>query len=146
MNYGRLVAAAAAGTIVDAVYGVLVYGMLLSPQFAYYPAVYRPADAPPIYLASMFAGIFVAAIFAAIIYAKGYEGKTSAISEGARFGLLIGLFAATLLSSVNYGTLNVGRRLMAYAWVAGVIEWTLVGAAIGLVYRPSSAGRAAARV
>ena len=139
MNYGRLIGAAARGTIVDAVYGVLVYGMLLSPQFARYPAVYRPANAPPVYLATMFVGIFVAIVVAAAIYGKGYEGKGSGAAEGARFGVLIGLFAATYLNSVDYGTLNIGRRVVAEAWVAGVIEWTLVGASVGAVYRPLAA-------
>ena len=33
MNYGRLVGAAVAATIADAVYGFLVYGMLLASEF-----------------------------------------------------------------------------------------------------------------
>jgi hypothetical protein len=140
MNYGRLVAAAAAGTLVDAVYGFLVYGILLTPVFARYPAVYRPATAPPVYMAIMFAGIFVAMLFATAIYAKGYEGRGSGVAEGARFGLLIGLFAATYLGAVNYGTLNIGRRLAAFAGIAGIVEWIAVGITVGAVYKPSGVG------
>ena len=145
MNYGRLVAAALAGTVVDAFYGILVYGMLLSGEFARFPAVYRPSTAPPVYLATMFVGVFVAMLFATAIYAKGYEGKGPGAAEGARFGIMAGLFVATFLCSVNYGTLNIGRRLTGLAWIAGVIEWTLVGAAIGAVYRPIASGAASRR-
>ena len=45
MNYGRLVLAAVVATIVDACYGFVVYGMLLTGEFARTPGVYRPMDA-----------------------------------------------------------------------------------------------------
>jgi len=134
MNYGRLVAAALAGTVVDAVYGFLVYGMLLTPEFGRYPNVYRPGDAPPVYLMTMFAGIFVAMLAAVVIYSKGIESN-GGVAEGVRFGALLGVFVGVLLSSISYGTLNIGRKLTAMMAVAGVVEWILVGTAIGAVYR-----------
>src|SRR5207253_1724257 len=91
MNYGRLVAAALAGTVVDAVYGFLVYGMLLAGQFGRYPNVYRPPDASPVFLMCMFCGIFVAMLAAVAIYSKGIESKGGA-AEGMRFGALLGVF------------------------------------------------------
>jgi hypothetical protein len=54
MNYGRLVAAAVAGTIVDAVYGFLAYGTALRGEFSRYPNVYRAPDTGPAYLPVMF--------------------------------------------------------------------------------------------
>lgn len=134
MNYGRLVAAALAGTVVDAVYGFLVYGMLLSGEFGRYPNVYRPADAPPVFLMMMFAGIFVAMLAAVAIYSKGIESKGGA-AEGMRFGALLGVFLGVLFASISYGTLNIGRKLTAMMAVAGIVEWMLVGTAIGAVYR-----------
>lgn len=147
MNYGRLVAAAAAGTVVDAVYGFLVYGILLTPEFARYPAVYRPPTASPLYVATMFAGVFVAMLFATAIYAKGYEGKGPGAAEGMRFGLLAGLVVATYMGAVEYGMLNIGRRVTAFAAVAGIVQWMLVGTAIGAIYKPAGApARPSARV
>lgn len=142
MNYARLVGAAFAGTLVDAIYGVIVYGTLLRPEFARYPDVYRPPDAPPVYLASMFVGILVAMIVATTIYGKGYEGRGAGAAEGARFGITLGLLVGVFFASVSYGTLNIGRRLAAEMAVAGIFEWTLVGAAIGAVYRPAPAAKA----
>jgi len=138
MNYARLALAAVAATILDACYGFTVYGMLLAPEFAKYPSVYRSAEAGQAYLPLMFGGLFIAIAAAALIYAKGYEGGSGA-AEGLRFGLLMGIFVVTAFAGVNYAVLNIGRRLAAYAGVAGLVEWTLIGLVIGLVYKPSQA-------
>jgi hypothetical protein len=137
MNYGRLVGAAAAATVVDAIYGYLVYGVLLASEFGRYPDIYRPPEFAATYLPPMFLGIFAAMLAAVAIYAKGYEGG-SGIAEGVRFGALLAFFVAVLFASVNYGTLNIGRKLTLGYLVAGFFEWLIVGIVIGLVYKPSS--------
>jgi hypothetical protein len=136
MNYGRLVIAAIVGTVVDGVYGFIVYGMLLSSQFARFPGVYRPPDEGPSYLPYLFCGIFVAMVAAAFIYAKGYEGG-SGVAEGARFGAAIGIFAVGYADVVNFATLNIGRRLTLMLSVATLVEWIIDGIVIGLVYKPA---------
>ena len=136
MNYSRIALAAVAATVVDAVYGFLVYGTLLSSQFARFPGVYRSNDVGPSYLPLMFVGILIAMVAVASIYAKGYEGGAGA-AEGLRFGVLFGVFAAAFYAGVSYATLNIGRRMALDLAVAGFVEWVIVGAAIGLVYKPS---------
>ena len=145
MSYGRLALAAVVATIVDGVYGFLVYGLLLNSEFARYPNVFRPDETQPSYLPLMFVGILIAMFAVTFIYAKGYEGGHGA-SEGARFGLLFGIFAAAFFANVNYATLNIGRKLAAETAIAGIFEWILVGITIGLVYRSTttSARRSAA--
>jgi hypothetical protein len=146
MNYSRIALAGVAGLVVEVVYGFLVYGLLLSGEFGKYPALYRSAETGPGYLPLMFVGVFVAILVAATIYAKGYEGGSGA-GEGLRFGVLLGLFAAFAFANVNYGVLNMGRRLAVYTAAAGFVEWTLIGLTIGLVYRPTqSAARRVAGV
>jgi hypothetical protein len=135
MNYGRLVAAAAAATVVDAVYGFLVYGTLLTNEFGRYPGVYRPNDAGPAYLPLMFLGIFVAMIAVAFIYAKGYDGGPGVV-EGLRFGVLVGVFVIGYVAGVNYAILNIGRRLALVTAAAGFFEWLAACAVIGAVYKP----------
>lgn len=137
MNYGRLLLAAAAGIVVEICYGFVVYGMLLAPEFQKYPAIYRSAATGPAYLPLMFAGVFVAIVVAALMYAHGYEGGSGA-AEGGRFGVLLGLFALFAFANVNYGVLNIGRRLALYTGIAGFFEWLLIGAVIGLVYKPAA--------
>src|SRR5215467_4545372 len=99
MNYGRLALAAVAATVVDAVYGFLAYGTILTAEFGHYPGVYRSADTGPAYLPLMFVGILVAMFAVAYIYAKGYEGGTG-FQEGLRFGVLVGIFVAGAFAGV----------------------------------------------
>jgi hypothetical protein len=140
MNYGRLSLAAVAATIADAVYGFIVYGTLLSSEFGRYPGVYRPNDVGMTYLPLMFVGILIAMFAVTFIYAKGYEGG-SGVSEGARFGLGFGIFAAAFYASVTYATLNIGRKLAVALAAAGMFEWILAGVVIGLVYKPVAASK-----
>ena len=136
MNYARLALAAVAATIFDAVYGFLVYGMLLAPEFGRYPGVYRSNEDGAAFLPLMFAGLFIAIVAVAIIYAKGYEGGSGA-AEGARFGALLGVFVVFAFVAVNYAVLNVGRKIAVMTAAAGFVEWLAIGLVIGLVYRPA---------
>jgi hypothetical protein len=136
MNITRIALAALAGLVVEICYGFLVYGLLLSKEFAKYPALYRSAEVGPGYLPLMFAGVLIAIVAAAGIYAKGYEGGSGAV-EGARFGVMLGVFAAFAFANVNYGVLNMGRRLALYTAAASFFEWLLIAVAIGVVYRPA---------
>ena len=134
MNFGRVVAAGVAATVWDAIYGFCVYGILLAPEFAKYPNVYRPNDVGQTLLPMMFAGILVAMIVAAAIYAKGYEGG-SGVSEGARFGVLLAVFVVCVFTGVNYATLNINKKITGMLAVAGFFEWLIAGIVIGLVYK-----------
>jgi hypothetical protein len=140
MNFGRLALAAIAATVFDALYGFLVYGMALAPEFARYPGVYRSNEAGQAFLPLMFGGLLIAIVCVAIIYAKGYEGG-SGVAEGIRFGLLLGVFVVFAFAGVNYAVLNIGRRLAVMAAAAGFVEWLAIGTIIGLVYRPLAGSR-----
>ena len=96
MNYGRLLAAAVAATVGDALYGFVVYGILIAPEFAKYPNLYRFAEGNQPFLPYMFAGIFVAMMAVTALYAKGFEGG-SGLGEGIRFGLRLGVFMALFI-------------------------------------------------
>jgi hypothetical protein len=141
MNIARLALAAVAASLVDGIYGFAVYGNALSSQFAAYPAVFRSAESGAAALPIMFCGILVGMLAVTYVYAKGYEGGSGFI-EGLRFGLLIGIFDAGYFIGVDYGILNIGRRLALMMALAGVVEWLVVGCTIGLVYR-SAAGAGA---
>jgi hypothetical protein len=145
MNYGRLVIAAIVATVVDAVYGVVVWGMVLNGEFGRYPEIYRPAGDMSGF-ALMFAGILTAMLVVSWIYAKGYEGG-SPLMEGLKFGVVLALLMAAYISSTHYGTMRIGKQ-MALTYAAGQFgEFLLVGLAIGLVYRPAvRAARRAAGV
>jgi len=141
MNYSRIVLAGVAAWIVDLVYGFVVYGNLLAGQFAAYPGVYRgPADMK---MLPLFGGLLLASLALAAIYSKGYEGR-SGIAEGVRFGVLIAILMLASGAIGSYSLLNIGGRLAASMAAAGIVEFVLVGATIGLVYKPAVQPRARA--
>jgi hypothetical protein len=141
MNMGRLALAAVAATLVDGIYGFAVYGNALSSRFAAFPGVFRSAESGAAALPIMFCGILVGMFAVIYIYAKGYEGG-SGLQEGLRFGLLIGIFNAGYFIGVDYGILNISRRLALMMALAGLGEWLVVGGTIGLIYRSASGVKA----
>ena len=138
MNIGRGIAAAVAATVADFIYGFVVYGTLLTSSFARYPGVYRAGAEQMAFMPYGAAGIFLAMVAATMIYAKGYEGG-SGVAEGARFGVLIALFAIGYATIVNFATINLGRRHTLLMAAAALGEWVLAGIIIGLVYKPGVA-------
>lgn len=141
MNYPRLALAAVAGTLIDAVYGFGVYGMLLTPEFAKYPAIFRPTDVQAGYMPGMFGAILVGMAAATAMYAKGYEGGAGVV-EGFRFGVLLGVLDVGYVWGVNYAIMNLAGAFAVKMALAGFVEWVIVGVVIGLLYRPGVSRRA----
>jgi hypothetical protein len=81
------------------------------------------------------ASTFVAILVLAAIYAKGYEGGTGVV-EGARFGVMVGIFMVCAVVGDEYVTLNIGRTLAVVMAAGRLFEWMVVGVTIGLIYKP----------
>lgn len=107
----------------------------LKDEFRKYPAVYRSHESiksvMPIGMAAMFVGMVVLAVMYSMLYQGG-----SGVAEGARFGVLIGIFAICSFVIHNYVNLNIGLKLTIQQSVAYFVEWVVTGIAIGLIYRP----------
>lgn len=58
------------------------------------------------------------------------------VGEGARLGLLFGIFMAGAFVAVNYTTINISGKLALELAASELVEWTLVGIVIGLIYNP----------
>jgi hypothetical protein len=142
MNVRRLFLAAVAGTIAYFAVGGIVFGALpfLRNEFAKYPAVYRTQESMKAVMPLGMGAMFVAILVMAALYAMALRGAGSLI-EGLRFGALIGVFAVCAFVIHNHVNLNVGAALTAWQGLAYFVEWSIVGAAIGLVYRPVSLER-----
>jgi hypothetical protein len=137
MNYFRIFLAALAAWLVFFTYGFLVHGLLLAEDYTPYPVgVYRAAEDGRSHMPIGLLGIFVAILVFAMIYAKGYVGKHHPLT-GARLGFLFGVFLVGAFVAVNYGTIHISGRLALELAVSEPIEWTLVGAMVGLIYRPA---------
>jgi hypothetical protein len=137
MNYSRLALAALGGTVASFAFGFLVLWLVpaLFNEAHKYPAVFRSKEemmtVMPIGLVSKLIAILVVAIIFAMIHQGG-----SGITEGARFGILIGIFAVCAFVLDNYVNLNIGLKLALGQAVAYLVQWTIVGIVIGLIYKP----------
>lgn len=78
---------------------------------------------------------FVAILVVAILFAMMHQGG-SGIAEGARFGVLIGIFVVCGFVLHNYVNLNIGLKLALGQAVAYFLQWTIVGIVIALIYKP----------
>jgi len=71
----------------------------------------------------------------AVLYAKLYP-EGGGIASGVYLGALIGIFSVCTFVIHNYVNLNIGLKLTVYQGVSYFIQWLIVGAAIGLIYKP----------
>ena len=137
VSYTRLGLAALGGTIASFAFGFLVLWLVpaLFDEARKYPAVFRPQEemvtVMPIGLLATFLAILVAAILFAMIPQRG-----SGAAEGARFGVLIGIFVVCGFVLHNYVNFNIGLRLALGQAAAYFVQWTVIGVVIGLIYKP----------
>ncbi len=137
MNYSSLGLAALGGTVASFAFGFLMFWLVpgLIKEGHKYPAVFRPKEemmsVMPIGLVATFMAILVAAIIFAMMHHRG-----SGTMEGARFGVLLGIFVVCAFVLHNYVNLNIGLKLALGQAVAYFLQWTIIGIVIGLIYKP----------
>lgn len=138
MHYSRLALAALGATVAYFVLGGLLFVALpwLKKEFQRYPAVYRTeADMKRVMPMGMIS-ILVAIVVVAVLYAMAYPGGGSAL-DGARFGALIGVFAACGFSLHNHMILNIDIKLTMGEAVSYFVQWVGVGIVLSLIYAPA---------
>lgn len=137
MNFLRLGLAALGGTVASFAVGFLLMSLVpaLIEESHKYPTVFRRKEemmkVMPVGLLSSFMAILVVAIIFAMVHHGG-----SGIAEGARFGVLIGIFVVCGFVLHNYVNLNIGMKLALGQAAAYFVQWVVVGIVIGLIYRP----------
>lgn len=98
-------------------------------------ALWRPEADMVKLMPHYWVALLVASFLFTYIYAKGYEAKPSAIGEGLRFGLVVGLFVVLPMATITYATMPVPAKLPFYWFVMGVVEYLIAGAVAGLIYK-----------
>jgi hypothetical protein len=137
MNYSSLALAALGATVAGFAFGGLLFVLApgLIKEAHKYPAIFRTKEemtkVMPVGLFATFVAILVAAIFFAMIHPGG-----AGLAEGARFGVLLGLFVVCGFVLHNYVNLNVGLKFTMGNAVADFIQWTIIGIVIALIYKP----------
>ncbi|MEN3326496.1 MAG: hypothetical protein V7638_1303 [Acidobacteriota bacterium] len=138
MNYSRLALAALGGTVASFAFGFLVIWLVpaLMEEGLKYPAVFRPKEEMMSVMPFGFFASFIAVLVVAVIFAMTHQSGTA---EGARLGVLIGIFAMCNVLH-NYVNLNIGPRLAVGQAAAYFFQWTITGIVIGLIYKPLATG------
>ena len=137
MHYASLGLAALGGTVAYFAFGFLVLWLVpgLINESHKYPAVFRPKEemmrVMPVGFVATFLSILVAALMFAMLHHHG-----SAITAGAHFGVLLGIFVVCGFVLHNYVNLNIGLKLALMQAVTYFVQWTIVGIVIGLIYKP----------
>jgi hypothetical protein len=137
MNYSRLALAALGGMVAYFAYGFLVLWLVpgLIEESRKYPAVFRSEEKMKSVMPVGIVAIFVAILVAAIIFAMVHPGG-SGVQQGARFGVLIGIFVVCAFVLHNYVNLNIGLKLTLMQSVVYFVQWTIMGIIIALIYKP----------
>ena len=138
MNYASLGLAILAATVAYFVCGFILFAALpgMKSEFLKYPNVYRSNDAMMKVMPYNMVAILISIVVVAVLYAKMYPAGGGLVS-GLYFGALMGVFAVCTYVIHNYAMLNVGLKLTLYDGISYFIQWVIVGAAIGLAYKPS---------
>jgi hypothetical protein len=136
MNYSRLALAAIAGTLASFIFGFLVIWLVpaLMNEARNYPTLFRAREEMGTYMPYGFAASFVAVLVVTIIFAMIHQGGSGPM-EGARLGVLIGIFAICNVMH-NYANYNFGLKLALGQSAAYFFQWIVVGLVIGLIYKP----------
>jgi hypothetical protein len=143
MNYSRTGLAGLGATVVYFALGFLLFALLpLGDEVRQYAAVYRPPESmnrvAPVGMVALLVSMMALASLYALVYRAG-----SSVAQGARFGFLVGVFAAGSFVLHNYVSLNIGLRLALLQAFAYFVQWVGSGIVIALIYRPNrvSTGR-----
>jgi hypothetical protein len=137
MNYLSLGLAALGATVAYFAFGFLVFWLVpaLINEGHKYPAVFRPKEQMMSVMPIGMAATLIAIVVVAIIFAMIHPGGSGTM-EGARLGVLIGIFVVCAFVLHNYVNLNIGLKLALGQAAAYFVQWTIVGIVIGLIYKP----------
>jgi len=135
MNKGRWIMAAVVVAIVVTVLESVFHGVLLKGIYEATATVWRPQTEMTRLMPWGWASTLVIAFIMVYIYHKGYEGKGSAIAEGLRFGLVIGLFTAIPMAVWLYVMYPLPLNLSLYWFGIAMINMLVAGGLIGLIYK-----------
>lgn len=137
MNYSRIALAGLGATVVYFAIGFLLFALLpLADEVRQFSAVYRTPESmqrvAPVGMVALLLSMMALAALYALAFRDG-----SAVVQGVRFGVLVGVFAAGSFVLHNYVSLNIGLRLALLQAVAYFVQWVGSGVVIALIYRPT---------
>ncbi|MBI3320736.1 MAG: hypothetical protein HYZ91_00535 [Candidatus Omnitrophica bacterium] len=95
---------------------------------------WRPEQEMVSFRGFLFASELALAVLLAFIYAKGYETGKGTVTQGFRFGVLMGLLLMVPSTLMHYAVYPYPLTLLFNWLVGGLIQVTLAGMIIGSLY------------
>lgn len=119
-------------------YGFAMFAALpaMKTEFKKYSNVYRSEESMMKVMPYGTISILVSIVVVAVLYARIYPAGGGVIS-GVYLGILVGVFVVCTFAIHNYVNLNIGIKLTLYQAFAYFFQWVVVGAVIGLIYKPA---------
>jgi archaellum biogenesis protein FlaJ (TadC family) len=138
VNYARIARAFLGATVAYFVCGFGMFAALpgMKSEFLKYPNVFRSQDGMMKVMPYGMVSILISIVVVVVLYARLYP-TGGGIASGVYLGALIGIFAVCVFVIHNYVYPNIGLALTLYQGFTYFIQWVIVGAAIGLIYKPS---------
>jgi hypothetical protein len=138
MNYASVALASLGATVAYFAFGFVMFAALpaMKTEFMKYPNVYRSKESMMKVMPYGMVAILISIVVVAVLYARIYSAG-GGIALGASLGALIGIFAVCTFVIHNYVNLNIGLALTVYQGISYFIQWLIVGATIGLIYKPA---------
>jgi hypothetical protein len=135
MNKKRWVVASLAVFVFVMAIEALYSNYCLKGVYAEHANLWRPMGDMMARMPYYWVSAFIVSFIFTYIYIKGYEGKSSRMGEGFRFGLLFGLFVNLTMSTITYATMPISVKLAVYWFLTGMVEYILAGIIVGLIYK-----------
>ena len=137
MNVKRFVLACAAVYVIYQIFGFVVHQLLLSDIYKVMESVWRPEAQMMSKMWIMYLTSAVWTVLFCYIFTRGYEDKGA--MEGARYGLIMGLFIGIPFAYESYMIYPITLSL-AHAWmVSAVVLSVICGLVLALIYKPAEA-------
>jgi hypothetical protein len=133
MNTKKYVITSLAVFIVYGVVDYIIHTFILASAYTALEHLWRPEMNSLMWLYFL-VGLFAAFMFV-YIFTKGYEGK--GITEGLRFGVIIGLFVTIPSVFGQYFVYPLPFKLAAQWLIFGIIEFIIIGIIAAALYKPS---------
>jgi len=137
VNVKRFVLACLAVYVVYHVISVTINMVILADAYEALSHVWRPEAEMMSKMWIMFLTSAAWTVIFCYIFTRGYEGK--GVAEGARYGLLMGLFIGIPFSYESYMVYPVTLNL-AHGWFLGALVVSVIsGIVLAMIYRPAEA-------
>ncbi|MDX6614224.1 MAG: hypothetical protein QOD75_3410 [Blastocatellia bacterium] len=133
MNYKKCILTVIAVFIVANVLGMVIHALLLAPDYAKVPNLYRPKDGILLFWINV--AYLAFAIGATWIYSKGVEANRPWMGQGLRFGLALWLVLAVPSFVMAYAVQPMPSSLMLKQVGYELVGKLLIGLVIAALYR-----------